>query len=199
MVAILHPHFQARCKMKIKSKKDFPVSKIRRFLEVGPIVLVSSHYGKERDIMSMGWHTVLEFSPSLIGCMITSTNHSFDLITKSKECVINIPTAELINEVVAIGNTTGTEIDKFKAFKLTALKAKKVKAPLIKECFASFECKLVDSSLVKKYNFFIFEVVKAHVATSPKFPKTVHYRGDGIFMLSGEHKNLAKKFKAENR
>jgi Conserved protein/domain typically associated with flavoprotein oxygenases, DIM6/NTAB family len=172
--------------MKHYKKKDFPVENIRRFLEVGPIVLVSSQYKGEHNIMSMGWHTVLEFSPSLIGCMITSENHSFELIKKSKECVINIPEAHLLDKVVKVGNSSGLEIDKFAEFGLTEEKASKVKAPLIKECFANFECKLVDAKLIPKYNFFIFEVVKAHVATSPRFPETIHYRGDGIFMLSGK-------------
>jgi flavin reductase (DIM6/NTAB) family NADH-FMN oxidoreductase RutF len=60
-----------------------------------------------------------------------------------------------------------------------------VRAPLIRECHANFECKLADATLIEKYNFFIFEVVKAHVAPSPKHPETLHYTGDGIFMVSG--------------
>jgi flavin reductase (DIM6/NTAB) family NADH-FMN oxidoreductase RutF len=62
-----------------------------------------------------------------------------------------------------------------------------VNAPLIAECYANFECKLVDSSLIDKYSLFVLEVVKAHVAPSPKYPKTIHYRGDGVFMISGEN------------
>lgn len=185
--------------MKSFKKKDFPVSKIRRYLEPGPIVLVSSKYKNETNIMTMGWHTVLDFSPSLIGCMITSSNHSFELIKKSKECVINIPTIDLINEVVGIGNTTGGEDhDKFEEFNLTKVKAKIVKAPLIKECYANFECKLVDTKMIDKYNFFIFEVVKAHVAVTPKYPTTIHYTGDGIFMVSGKHLSMKNKFKKQN-
>jgi flavin reductase (DIM6/NTAB) family NADH-FMN oxidoreductase RutF len=184
--------------MKPYLKKDFPVSKIRRFLEPGPIVLVSSSYKGKQDIMSMGWYTILEFTPSLIGCMITNANFSFEQIMKSKECVINLPTVDLLDKVVGIGNCHGKKIDKFKKFRLTATPAKKVKAPLIQECYANFECKVVDTQLLNKYNFFILEVVKAQVATSPKYPKTVHYRGDGIFMISGNHKDLHKKFKPEN-
>ena len=56
---------------------------------------------------------------------------------------------------------------------------------LIAECYANFECRLVDSSLIRKYGLFVFEVVKGHARTSPKFPRTMHYRGDGLFMLSG--------------
>lgn len=179
-------------------KKDLPVSKIRRFLEPGPIVLVSSHYKGQKNMMTMGWHMVMEFSPSMIGCFITPQNHSFEMIRKSKECVFNIPTTKLTDEVIGVGNTTGKKVDKFEKFKLTAVKASKVKAPLVDECFAHFECKLIDSSLIKKYNLFIFEVVKAHVATSPKYPKTLHYRGDGVFMISGKNVSHRKKFKKQN-
>jgi len=178
-----------------RAKKDFPVGEIRRYLEPGPVVLVSSRHGGETDIMTMGWHTVLEFVPSLVGCMITSGNHSFELIRASRECVINVPSADLIDTVVGIGNTSGTEIDKFAHFNLTPDKALKVKAPLIRECFASFECRLHDDALVDRYNFFIFEVVKAHVAPSPKHPQTLHYMGDGEFMLSGKIVSRRAKFR----
>jgi flavin reductase (DIM6/NTAB) family NADH-FMN oxidoreductase RutF len=107
-------------------------------------------------------------------------------IRRSKECVINLPTTALIDEVVGVGNTSGAKIDKFEKFKLTPQKAQKVNVPLIAECHASFECKLADTSLISKYNFFIFEVVKAHVAASPRHPETLHYAGDGVFMIAGK-------------
>lgn len=66
--------------MKAFTKKDYDVSQVRRFLEPGPIVLVSSAWKGETNIMTMGWHTVMEFTPSRIGCMISSGNHSFSLI-----------------------------------------------------------------------------------------------------------------------
>lgn len=167
-------------------KRDFPVGDVRRYLEPGPIVLVSSHWRGESNIMTMGWHTVMEFMPSLIGCVIAEGNHSFDLIRKSGECVINLPTTALTDTVVGIGNCTGADIDKFKEFGLTAGKARNVQAPLVRECHANFECRLHDDALVGKYNFFIFEVVRAHVAASPMHPETLHYTGDGVFMVAGK-------------
>jgi flavin reductase (DIM6/NTAB) family NADH-FMN oxidoreductase RutF len=167
------------------AKRDFPVAEVRRFLEPGPIVLVSSAWKGETNIMTMGWHTVMEFTPSLVGCMIAGGNHSFGLIRRSRACVINVPTVDLAPTVVDIGNCSGRDVDKFKRFRLTAAPASQVKAPLIAECFANFECRVADARLVEKYNFFVFEVVKAHVAASPRFPKTIHYRGDGLFMVSG--------------
>jgi flavin reductase (DIM6/NTAB) family NADH-FMN oxidoreductase RutF len=142
---------------------------------------------------------VMEFVPSRVGCYIWSENHSFDMIRKSRQCVINIPTVDLAPKVVGIGNSSGADIDKFAEFGLTREKAAKVKAPLIAECYANFECKLVDSSLINKYSLFVWEVVKAHVATSPKYPRTIHYRGDGVFMVSGENTSRYRKlFKSQN-
>jgi flavin reductase (DIM6/NTAB) family NADH-FMN oxidoreductase RutF len=181
--------------MKRYKKHDFPVSDIRRFLEPGPIVLVSSAYEGERNIMTMGWHTVMEFTPSLIGCVIANGNHSYELVSRSGECVINVPEVHLAATVAKIGNCSGAKVDKFKRFKLTATEAEYVRAPLIAECYANLECRLVDGRLRDEYNFFIFEVARAYVATSPKYPKTIHYRGDGMFMVSGRSLNLRRHFR----
>ena len=168
------------------TKRDFPVGDVRRYLEPGPIVLVSSRYRGKNNIMTMGWHMVMEFSPSLIACMITAGNHSHDMIRKSRVCVINLPTTKLTDKVVGIGNCSGAKIDKFEKFDLSAAKAAEVDAPLVAECHASFECRIHDDVLIDRYNVFIFEVVKAHVAARPKHPETLHYTGDGVFMVSGK-------------
>ncbi|WP_420007653.1 flavin reductase family protein [Xanthomonas sacchari] len=178
-------------------KLDFPTQDVRRFLEPGPVVLVSSAWKQQRDIMTLGWHMVLEFSPSLLACCISSANHSFALLRRSKQCVINLPTADLVDTVVGIGNTSGADLDKFAHFGLTAVPATHVAAPLIAECYASFECRLHDGSQIGKHGLFVWEVVKAHVAASPKRPRTLHYRGDGRFMLSGTEISRRRLFKPE--
>ncbi len=179
------------------AKADFPVSQVRRYLEPGPIVMVSSALGGRRNIMTMGWHTVMEFTPSLVGCVIAGSNHSFALIRESRECVINLPTTALTDIVVGVGNTSGAEIDKFETFGLTAQPAMRVQAPLIAECHANFECRLYDDALVERYNFFIFEVLKAHVAKSPRHPETLHYTGNGEFVISGKVISRRRWFRPE--
>jgi flavin reductase (DIM6/NTAB) family NADH-FMN oxidoreductase RutF len=184
--------------MKSFQKRDFPPAKVRRFLEPGPIVLVSSADRGERNIMTLGWHMVMEMEPALVGCYIWDENHSRSLIRRSKECVINVPTSDLVETVIGIGNTHGSEVDKFARFRLTPANGVKVGAPLIAECYANFECKLVDTSLINRYSLFVFEVVKAHVARSPRYPTTVHYRGDGVFMISGRNVSYRRRFKPAN-
>ncbi|RYZ69978.1 MAG: flavin reductase family protein [Lysobacteraceae bacterium] len=183
---------------KVFHKRDFPVAEVRRFLEPGPIVLVSSAWKGERNIMTLGWHMVMGFEPSLLACYIWEENHSFSLIRRSRQCVINLPAAELVDTVVGIGNCSGTEGDKFERFGLTAQRATQVDAPLIGQCHSSFECKLHDGSQVGKHGLFIWEVVKAHVAATPKIPTTLHYRGEGRFMVSGPDISRRSRFKPGN-
>jgi flavin reductase (DIM6/NTAB) family NADH-FMN oxidoreductase RutF len=184
--------------MKTYARRSFPLGEIRRFVEPGPIVLVSSQWKGERNIMTMGWHTMLSFSPALIGCYIWPENHSFELIRRSRECVINIPTADLARLVVKIGNTSGRDIDKFAELGLTAVRGTKVRAPLIAECYASLECRVADTRMVNKYSFFVLHAVKAHAPAAPKYPRTLHYRGGGVFMVAGKSVSLRKLFKPQN-
>jgi len=179
-------------------KRSYPLDGIRRFLEPGPIVLVSSAWRDTVDVMTMGWHMMLGFSPALFGCYIWDQNHSYQMLRRSKVCVINLPTLDLIDTVVGIGNCHGAGIDKFALFGLTSKRATKVDAPLIAECYANFECRLRETRMIRPYGLFIWEVVKAHVAVSPKLPRTIHYRGEGEFMVSGDAISRRSRFRPEN-
>jgi flavin reductase (DIM6/NTAB) family NADH-FMN oxidoreductase RutF len=176
-------------------KKSLPLSKVYQFLEPGPVVLVSSARKGKPNIMTMSWHTMMDFEPPIIGCVISNRDYTFDTIKDSKECVINIPTVELAKKVVGCGNTTGKKIDKFKTFHFTPVDASCVKAPLIDECYVNLECKVIDMKLANKYNFFILKVLKAWIASSIKEPHTIHHQGKGVFMVAGKTLKLPSKMK----
>lgn len=177
------------------TKKSYPLSKVYGLLEPGPVVMVTTANKTRTNIMTMSWHTMLEFEPPLIGCVISNRNTTFDILKATKECVINIPTLALAKKVVGVGNTSGAKVDKFKKFGLTPVAASHVKAPLIDECYANLECKIADGKLVAKYNFFILEVLQAWIDPSDKDPRTLHHRGNGAFMVAGETIKLASKMK----
>lgn len=177
------------------AKKSFPLSRVYGLLEPGPVVLVTTAQKGRANIMTMSWHTMMEFEPPLVGCVISDRNHSFGALKATKECVINIPTVELAAQVVGCGNTSGRKVDKFKAFGLTPAAASRVKAPLIDECYASLECKVVDAKLAAKYCFFILEVLKAWIDRSRKHPRTIHHLGRGAFMVAGRTIKLPSRKK----
>ncbi len=177
------------------ARRSLPLSKVYGLLEPGPVVLVTTARHGRHDIMAMSWHTMLEFEPPLVGCVISNRNHSFGLLRATRECVINIPTVDLAEQVVGCGNTSGESLDKFDQFGLTAKPASLVGAPLIAECFANLECRVVDTRMVPKYCFFVLEVVKAWVDTAVKAPQTLHHLGMGQFMVAGEQIKLKSKMK----
>jgi flavin reductase (DIM6/NTAB) family NADH-FMN oxidoreductase RutF len=87
---------------------------------------------------------------------------------------------------VGIGNCSGRDVDKFKRFGLTPAPAQRVAPPLVAECFANLECRVVDTHLVNKFNLFVLEVVKAWTDPAQKHPRTIHHHGYGSFAADGE-------------
>ena len=172
-------------------KKDFPLKKVYTLLESGPVILVSTACGRH-NVMPMSWHTMIDFDPPLLGCVISDESLTFKNLRATKECVVNIPTREIAPGALACGNVSGAKADKFARFGLTPVEAAKVKAPLVKECYASLECRLHDASLAGKYNLFILKVVKAWVDTAKK-PATFHHRGGSDFFIAGRTVKLRAK------
>jgi flavin reductase (DIM6/NTAB) family NADH-FMN oxidoreductase RutF len=177
------------------AKRSLPLSRVYRLLEPGPVVLLTTAHRGRANVMTMSWHTMLEFEPPLVGCVVSNRNFSFEALRKTKEGVLNIPTVKLADAVVKCGNHSGRRKDKFAAFGLTATAASQVSAPLIAECHANLECRVVDSTLVSKYNFFVLEVVKAWIGPSAGAPRTIHHRGRGEFMVAGRTLRLSSRAK----
>ncbi len=166
-------------------KRKFPLAKVYSLLQSGPTVMVSTARKDKANVMTMSWHMMMEFEPPLVGCIISEQNYSFELLKKSKECVINIPTVELAEKTVRCGNMSGRNQDKFQKLGLTPVPASIVNAPLVAECYANLECKVVDTRMMNKYNMFVLEVVQAWVAPTKEKPRTIHHLGGGEFLVGG--------------
>jgi len=177
------------------NRRSLPLSRVYRLLEPGPVVLLTTAYQGRPNVMSMSWHTMLEFEPPLVGCVVSNRNFSFEALRASRECVINIPTVTIADAVVRCGNVSGRRQDKFAAFGLTTVRAAQVAAPLIDECYANLECRVIDTALVVKCNFFVLEVVKAWVDPAARAPRTLHHRGRGEFMVAGRTIRLRSRAK----
>jgi flavin reductase (DIM6/NTAB) family NADH-FMN oxidoreductase RutF len=177
------------------AKAALPLSDAYALLEPGPVVLLSTAHKGKPNVMTMSWHTMMEFEPPLVGCVVSGNNFTFRALSATQQCVINIPTVELSSQVVDCGNTSGSTVDKFEAFGLTPMDAELVEAPLIAECYANLECRIADDQLTGRYNFFVLEVVKAWIDRSHDNPRTIHHRGYGTFMVAGETIKLPSKMR----
>ena len=94
-------------------KKSLPLSKVYRLMEPGPVVLLTTASAGNTNVMAMSWHMMVEFTPPQIACIVSNRNHSFKALRRTKECVIAIPPAAFAKTVVAIGNCSGADVDKW--------------------------------------------------------------------------------------
>ena len=163
--------------------REMELGKAFTLMEPGPVVLVTTHDGKKHNIMTISWTMVLDFTPAF-GMCTGAWNYSFAALRKHRECVIAIPTVDLLDQVVGIGTCSGADTDKFAKFSLTPEPGKHAKAPLIKECLANIECRVVD--MVSKHNLIVLEGVAAYKNTARKEKRTLHAVGDGTFIVDGD-------------
>lgn len=170
--------------------KTLALGKAFTLLEPGPVVLVTTHDGQRNNIMTISWTMVMDFTP-LFAITTGSWNHSFAALRKTRECVIAIPTVDMLDTVVGIGTCSGADTDKFARFKLTPVKGKCVQAPLIRQCLANIECKVVD--IVKKHNIIVLEGLAASVDTARQERRTLHAVGDGTFIADGRKLDRKKQ------
>lgn len=163
--------------------KTMPINKAFTLIEPGPVVLVTTNDGEKNNIMTISWTMITDFSPRF--AMTTGPwNYSYHALRHSRECVIAIPTADIIDLVVGIGTCSGADTDKFEKFGLTPLTGKHVGAPLIKECLANIECKVID--IVEKHSIIVLEGVEAYFDESREEKRTIHAIGDGTFIVDGD-------------
>ena len=169
--------------------KKMQMDKAFTLMESGPVVLITTNDGKKNNIMTISWTMVVDFTP-VFAITTGSWNYSFAALQKTKECVIAIPTVDMLDKVVGVGTCSGSDTDKFEKFMLTPVKGKHVKAPLIKECLANIECKVAD--IVRKHNIIVLDAMAAYIDDKRKEKRALHAVGDGTFIVDGRKMNRRK-------
>jgi flavin reductase (DIM6/NTAB) family NADH-FMN oxidoreductase RutF len=168
-------------------------AKAYRLLESGPITLVTTAAEDQANIMTMGFHMMIQHAPPLIGCVIGPWDHSYAALCQTGACVIAIPTVDLAATVVDIGNCSGAEVDKFAKFGLTRCSAATIPAPLIAECLANIECRVADTTLVERYSLFILQATALWIDDDRAERRTLHHNGDGTFTVAGRTIDLRQR------
>jgi flavin reductase (DIM6/NTAB) family NADH-FMN oxidoreductase RutF len=162
--------------------RELKLGKAFTLMEPGPVVLVTTRDGPKDNIMTISWTMVLDFTP-IFAITTGPWNHSFAALRKTRECVIAVPTVDMLDKVVGIGTCSGADTDKFAKFKLTPVPGRVVRAPLIRECLVNIECRV--SEIVKRHNIVVLEAVAAWIDPARKERRAVHAVGDGTFIVDG--------------
>ena len=174
--------------------RTIKLSKAFTLIEPGPVVLVTTHDGKRSNVMTVSWTMVVDFTPRF-AITTGAWNHSYRALRRTRECVIAIPTVDILDTVVGVGTCSGADTDKFAKYGLTALAAKRVKAPLIQECLANIECRVVE--IIRRHDIVVLEGIAAHETPLREQKRTLHAVGDGTFIADGRKLNRRKQMAAK--
>ncbi|HVZ07993.1 flavin reductase family protein [Rhodopila sp.] len=161
---------------------SLPISRAFTLIEPGPVVLVTTHDAGKDNVMTISWTMVLDFAASF-AITTGSWNFSYAALESTRACVIAVPTIDLLDTVVGVGTCSGRNTDKFAKFRLTRLAAKQVQAPLIRQCVAHIECRVVD--IIDRHSIVVLEGVAAHMDPARKEKRMIHAIGDGTFVVDG--------------
>ena len=150
-------------------KVGVPSSSTYRLLHPRLVVLVScvDEAGKA-NVITLAWSMPVSINPPIVVISIAPKRYSHQLIEKTREFVVNVPTMDIVRETLFCGRRSGKTYDKFKETRLTPLPAKMVQPPIIKECVAHLECKLHQQITIGDHTLFIGRVLTA-------------YADDGVF------------------
>lgn len=146
----------------MSEKISIEVTSAYRLLHPMHTVLVSCiGKNKKPNILPLAWAMPTSHNPPLVAISVSPKRYSYGLILETKEFVINIPTLGIIKETLTCGKTTGRNVDKFNVTLLTPSPAKKVKAPIIKECIAHLECRLHSKFTAGDHVILVGEIIEA--------------------------------------
>jgi len=177
-----------------KAMETLPLEKAFTLMESGPVTFVATHDGRKPNLMTITWTMVVDFSPTF-AISTGPWNYSYAALRDSRECVIAIPTADMIDTVIGVGMCSGEDTDKFAKFGLTAKRAKHVGAPLVRDCLANIECRVVD--IIERHGILVLEGLAAYVDPARAEKRVLHAVGDGTFIVDGERLDRRQAMRAK--
>ena len=165
-------------------------------LNHGPVTLVTSAYGGQTDVMAASWAMPLDFSPAKVIVIMDSNTLTRELVNASGEFGLQIPMRKIAAQTVAVGSESGRTVDKFTKFNLATFAAQKIQAPMLEDCAAWLECKVIPDAS-DRFDIMIAEVVAAYANASvysdnrwhfgdDPMNRTMHYVAGGQFFATGE-------------
>ena len=128
-----------------------------------PVVMVSmADKNGKTNIITIAWAGTVCTNPPMVSISVRPERYSYPILKETGEFVINLTTKELAFATDYCGVKSGRDVDKFKEMKLTPLKAKEVKAPLIQESPVNLECRVREILSLGSHHMFLADVAAVH-------------------------------------
>ena len=129
-----------------------------------PLVMVSvaGDDGGEPDVVTLAWVGTVCSAPPMLSISVRPSRHSYGLLQRNHEFVVNVPRASQVREVDLCGNVSGRDTDKFAACGFHQVAAARVGAPMIEECPINIECVTRHRLSLGAHDLFIGEILAVH-------------------------------------
>jgi flavin reductase (DIM6/NTAB) family NADH-FMN oxidoreductase RutF len=164
----------------------------RRLLTGGPVMLVSSSYKGAHNVFPVAYSMVLSIVPPLVGIAVHPSRYSADVIRKTDEFALNIPSRELLHHVQYLGSLTGASFDKLELTKLPTFRSRRLSTVLLEGCVGWVECSLEDVIEMGDHLLIVGRVVAVsaddeafsdHWLLEDNDYKPLHYLGDNHYAM----------------
>ena len=177
-------------------RQDVELARCTRLLNHGPVTIVTSQHDGRANVMSASWAMPLDFDPPKVVVVIDSHTLTRRLVEASGVFGLQLPGVACARQTLAVGTSNGVEIDKFAAFDLRTFRGRQIDVPMLADCVAWFECKVIPDD-AQRHDLILAEVVAAyadsrvyshnrwHFEATPEL-RTCHYVAGGTFFATGE-------------
>ncbi len=170
---------------------------IHRLLNHGPVTMISVAHAGRRNVMAAAWVMPLDFEPPKFAAVVAGDTFTRELLVASRQCVLHAPTTAQVELVYAVGTTTGRDEDKFERHRIATSPARTVMAPLVDDCAAWIECRLIDEpGIDQRHDLFVLEATCAWADDAifesgrwkfaPGGRRTIHHEAGGRFFATGD-------------
>jgi flavin reductase (DIM6/NTAB) family NADH-FMN oxidoreductase RutF len=126
---------------------------------------------ERKNAMAVAWHSSISFKPPLYGVSIAPKRYTYQLLLESGEFALNFLPFEWVELIASVGGSAGKEIDKFRKFGIAEEKPLKTGAPILKDAYAAYECRMVDNREYGDHVWVVGEIVAVHFARELLTPK----------------------------
>ena len=160
-----------------------------------PAVLVSVGDMEESNLITIAWTGILATHPPKTYISVRPTRHSYALLKKTGEFVINLPGEELCRALDYAGVFTGAKVNKFEKLGLHKVPSQEVSAPTVEECKLALECRVSEVLPMGTHDVFIADIV-ASSADEELFDERgkIHMERAGLISYAhGEYYALGKR------
>ncbi len=142
-------------------KIEIDLTRATRLLQPGPVALVTAKHKNKTNVMVAAWVGNVSNDPPMVALAVYPARFTHDLIQKSGQFALNIPSRPMASQVKQIAQVSGEDTDKFVLTKLNLYEAKQISAPLIVECIGHLECGVTETVRAGNHTLFIAEIAAA--------------------------------------